>query len=118
MKNVILTFAMLFTVVVLAQNEAKKPLLEKEGELVKATYFHENGKVAQTGFYLNGKLQGEWKAYDAEGNKIAVGNYNQGKKTGKWFFWSQGTLSEVDYTDNRIVNATTWNNANSIVVNQ
>jgi hypothetical protein len=29
--------------------------------------------------------------YDADGNKLAIGEYNKGQKVGKWFFleWKQ-----------------------------
>lgn len=117
MKNLILTFAMLFSVALVAQG-APKPKFEKDGDMVKATYYHENGKVAQTGFYLDSKPHGEWIAFNAEGKKIAIGEYNKGQKVGKWFFWDNEKLSEVDYSDSRVANVTTWNNANSIVVNQ
>ncbi|WP_340076052.1 nicotinic acid mononucleotide adenyltransferase [Leptobacterium sp. I13] len=116
MKNLMLTFAMLFSVVLIAQES--KPTLEKEGDLIKATYFHDNGQISQTGYYLNDKPHGEWKAYNTEGEKIAMGLYDLGKKTGKWFFWTEGKLSEVNYEDSKIVSVTEWNKANSIAVNK
>lgn len=117
MRNIMILFAVLFSVSLLAQDEIK-PKYEIEGELVKATYYHDNGEVAQTGYYLDGKVHGEWKAYNPEGKKIAMGNYEQGEKVGKWFFWSDQKLSEVNYEDSRLASVTTWNNSNSIVVNQ
>ena len=117
MRYLVLTFAMLFSVVVLAQQETK-PKYEVVGDLIKATYYHDNGQVAQTGYYLNGKLQGEWKAFDKQGEKIAMGTYDQGRKVGKWFFWNAQELNEVNYADSRIASVTTWNNSNSIVINQ
>ncbi|THD69455.1 nicotinic acid mononucleotide adenyltransferase [Robertkochia marina] len=115
MRNIMLTFAMLFSMTLLAQEEIK-PKYEIEGNMVKATYYHDNGKVAQTGYYLDGKLHGEWKAYNQEGKKIAMGTYNQGEKTGKWFFWSENTLHEANYEDSRLASVTKWNNSNSIVI--
>lgn len=117
MKNILLTFAVLFSISLFAQEDIK-PKYEIEGDLVKATYFHDNGEVAQTGYYLNGKVHGEWKAYNREGKKIAMGNYEQGAKIGKWFFWSDSALNEVDYKDSRIASVTKWNNSNSVVNNQ
>ncbi|WP_224488407.1 toxin-antitoxin system YwqK family antitoxin [Robertkochia flava] len=117
MRYIVLTFAMLFSVVVLAQQE-NKPKYEVEGDMVKATYYHDNGVVAQTGYYLDGKLQGQWKAFDKDGNKIAMGTYEKGAKVGKWFFWNEEALNEVNYDDSRIVSVTQWNNANPIVINQ
>jgi hypothetical protein len=40
--------------------------------------------VQQQGHFL-GKLQGEWTSYDADGNKVAIGEYNKGQKVSKWF---------------------------------
>ncbi|WP_411029590.1 toxin-antitoxin system YwqK family antitoxin [Spongiimicrobium sp. 3-5] len=116
MKTITLFLALLFSFTIYAQNQ--QPSFEKEGDMVKATYFHEDGQIAQTGFYLNGKLQGEWKMYDTDGKKIAMGQYNQGKKTGKWFFWENKVLKEVDYTDNRVANVVSWENSKSVVVNK
>ena len=31
-------------------------------------------------------LQGTWLSFDVKGKKTAVGNYENGKKVGKWFF--------------------------------
>jgi antitoxin component YwqK of YwqJK toxin-antitoxin module len=66
---------------IFAQNN--KPKLEAVGDLVKATSFHDNGKV-QVVFYKNGKLQGEWVSFDS--NKTAMATYDNGQKSEKWFF--------------------------------
>ncbi|PTX64140.1 hypothetical protein C8N46_101751 [Kordia periserrulae] len=96
-----------------------KPTLEKKGDLIKATYFHDNGVVAQTGFFtLDGKLQGEWKSFNAKGKKTAVGNYENGKKVGKWFFWNADQLSEVDYKKSKIKDVNVWKRNTSVVSNK
>ena len=115
MKNWILIFALIFCTTAIAQ--VNKPIKEKQGDLVKATFFHDNGEIAQIGFYKNDKPHGEWIAFNQEGDKIAKGTYDMGVKTGKWFFWNNGILSEVDYENGRVINVTKWNNATSIVVN-
>lgn len=106
MKKYIMIAAVLFSGILFAQNT--KPQLEIVGNQVKATYHYENGKVQQQGNYLNGKLQGEWISYDADGNKVAIGEYNKGQKVGKWFFWNNSVLSEVDYSENRIASVKNW----------
>ncbi|MGX1928287.1 toxin-antitoxin system YwqK family antitoxin [Flagellimonas sp. 2504JD4-2] len=106
MKQVIFLVTALFSVCMYAQKA--EPTLEKVGEMVKATYFHENGEIAQTGHYLEGKLHGQWFMYNQEGRKIASGKYVNGVKSGKWFFWEGEQLKEVDYADNRIVNVKQW----------
>ena len=115
MKNLILIVALLFANFSFAQEV--KPKFEKDGDIVKGTYFHDNGLVSQVGFYKDGKLHGEWKSFNAKGKKIAVGNYTQGKKTGKWFFWDGEKLSEVNYSDNQISSIKTWDNNSDVAVN-
>lgn len=114
MKKIFLALALLFTAFASAQ-DTNNPIIEKKGNLLEATFFHDNGKVAQTGFFTkNNKLQGVWTKYDIVGNKLAVGKYNKGIKVGKWFFWSDNNLSEVDYSNNAIVTVNTWNNKSTI----
>ena len=106
MKKYIILSAFLFSAVSFAQEI--KPQLEAVGELVKTTYYFENGKIQQQGFFKNGKLDGVWTSYDANGNKLAVATFNNGEKTGKWFFWTGTNLTEVDYSNSRIAFVRTW----------
>ncbi|MGB5819072.1 MAG: nicotinic acid mononucleotide adenyltransferase [Saonia sp.] len=116
MKTITILLALVFSSAIYAQDH--KPTFEKEGNLVKATYFHEDGMVAQTGYFLNGKLHGEWKMYNKEGEKIALGKYAEGKRTGKWFFWQGEALQEVDYEDSKIAHLVERNNSKPVVVNK
>ncbi|UZO81584.1 nicotinic acid mononucleotide adenyltransferase [Aquimarina sp. ERC-38] len=115
MKNIGILMVMLCTLSITAQN--KKPLFEKEGNLVKGTFYHENGQISQQGFYSNKKLHGKWSSFDNNGKKIAMGQYENGAKTGKWFFWNNDKLSEVNYVDNSIAEVTTWSEKNDVVGN-
>jgi antitoxin component YwqK of YwqJK toxin-antitoxin module len=115
MKKIALIIALVFSVTLSAQEN--KPKMENEGDLVKATFFHDNGEIAQIGFYKNDKPHGEWIAFNQVGDKIAKGTYDMGVKVGKWFFWNDGVLSEVDFENGRVINVTKWDNAKSIVVN-
>ena len=108
--------AMLMSLFMTAQQP--EPTMEREGKQVKATYYHENGAVAQVGYFLNGKLHGEWKMYDSQGDKIAMGQYIDGVRTGKWFFWEADGLKEVDYEQNKIERVVKWNQGESVVVNE
>jgi antitoxin component YwqK of YwqJK toxin-antitoxin module len=85
-----------------------KPVLEQNGDLVKATYYYENGQIQQEGFFKDGKLNGQWVSYDESGNKKAIGEYANGEKTGKWFFWNDKSLSEVDFSKSKISNVKAW----------
>lgn len=118
MERILTAIALIFSVAMFAQGVEKQPKLEIENGLVKATYFHDNGSVAQTGTYLDGKLHGEWKSYDAQGNKLAIATYDKGEKTGNWFFWDGESLKEVRYQNNTIASVKTWDQKNTIVVNQ
>lgn len=115
MKNTILIFAFIFSIS-LANAQEVKPIFEKSDNKVKATYFHDNGKIAQVGHFFNGKLDGEWKMYNEDGDKIAQGNYALGQKTGKWFFWNDAILQEVDFKNSKIAHITKWNSEGTLVV--
>ena len=101
-KSVLFFFAFLITVLSFAQQ--KRDLkLNKDTNLIEVVYYHDNGVVSQTGTYtLDGKLQGVWLSFDTEGKKIVSANYDNGKKVGKWFYWNNGSVKEVDYSDNAI----------------
>ena len=114
MKNLILALAVLVSGFVSAQ-EVNKPTIEKKGDLIQATYYHDNGTVAQQGFFnKDNQLQGVWTKYDTNGDKIVVGTYENGKKVGKWFFWTDDTLKEVDYSSNSITSVNTWKNTSAV----
>lgn len=116
MKKAILLLAIVCSLHTYAQDI--EPTFEKEGKMIKATYFHENGTVAQTGYMVSGKLHGQWYMYDNEGKKIATGKYNDGERSGKWLFWDGDFLKEVDFVDNRIANVKKWNQAEIVSVNK
>lgn len=85
-----------------------EPKLEAYGNMVKATYYYDNGQVRQTGFFKDGKLEGQWVSYDVNGTKKAVAEYAAGKKTGQWLHWNEGALAEVSYDNNKIESVKTW----------
>ncbi|MBC7748674.1 MAG: membrane-binding protein [Methylotenera sp.] len=106
MKKYIILTTLLFSGIAFAQEN--NPKLEAVGDLVKTTYYYENGKVQQEGFFKNGKLEGIWISYDVNGNKLSVANYENGEKNGKWLFWNGNKLNEVEYSDSRIASLKTW----------
>lgn len=116
-KIMMLVVAVLMITSVQAQKETKKNTYIKNGDLIEATLYHDNGVVSQTGFYTTkGKLTGEWISYSAEGQKTATAQYDNGAKVGKWFFWNNDTLTEVDYENSRIAAVNTWKNEGTRVV--
>lgn len=114
MKKIIMLIVLLISFVSFAQEQVN-PQIEKVGNETKATYFHDNGAVKQQGFFnANGKLQGTWTSYDAQGNKLAIGNYDNGRKVGKWFFWSDDILREVDFVEFKIASVNEWKNESKL----
>jgi antitoxin component YwqK of YwqJK toxin-antitoxin module len=115
MKKMLIIALMAFTFGAYAQVE---PTFEKEGEKIKATYFHANGEKAQQGYFLNDKLEGEWKMFNDKGDKIAMGNYDQGVRTGKWLFWEGDVRSEVNFDNNKIASVSKAKSKDPVVSNK
>jgi antitoxin component YwqK of YwqJK toxin-antitoxin module len=87
-----------------------------ETKLIEATYFYDNGDISQEGtFNVDGQLHGKWTSYNENGEKIAVGSYASGKKTGTWYFWADNILKEVEFADNQIASVTEARNTSGIV---
>jgi len=107
MKKYIILGAMLISAMLFA-NEGKPKLEVIKNNMVLATYFYDNGQVQQQGTFKDGKLQGEWVSFDENGKKIAIAEYDNGQKVGKWFHWSEGALNEVDYSNNKVVAVKIW----------
>lgn len=102
-------FTFLITVGSFAQERELK--LNTNTNLIEVVYYHDNGAISQTGAYsLDGKLQGEWLSFNTEGEKLVSANYDNGKKVGKWFYWNDKTLKEVDYNNNAIASVCEWTN--------
>lgn len=105
---------MIFTSLSFAQKERSLEL-NKDTNLIDVVYYHDNGVISQTGSYTkDGKLQGDWLSYDNNGKKIVSAQYENGKKVGKWFYWTGETLKEVDYTKNTIVQVNEWSSKSSV----
>lgn len=116
MKMMILTGMMLCSVALMAQQPTPKH--EVVDQMVKSTFYHDNGQVHQQGFYKDGKPHGQWTMFDADGKKVAMGQYVEGQKTGKWFYWQNAELTEVSYTDSRVAAVTKWTNSAVVNVNK
>lgn len=109
MKKLLVFSLFVFGMVGFAQQT--EPKHEVVGQMVKSTFYHDNGQVSQTGFYKDAKPHGQWVSYDAEGNKTAMGQYVNGEKVGKWMFWVGKDLNEVDFTDNRVAQIKKWSSS-------
>lgn len=102
MKKILILFMFTITGICFSQNI--NPVLEVQDNLVKATYYYDNGKVQQVGFFKEGKLDGKWISYDASGKLKAVAQYNEGKKTGNWsYFANDICINDVNFSNNQII---------------
>ncbi|WP_341482117.1 nicotinic acid mononucleotide adenyltransferase [Christiangramia crocea] len=113
-KNIALVTLFLAGSVAIAQDKDPEPEFKKQGELIKGTFYYEDGSIRQEGTYKDGKLHGQWVSYDQNGEKTTIAYYNKGEKEGKWFFWNGDQLTEVDYENNRIASVRNWETKNSI----
>lgn len=102
MKSIAAILMMFF--VTIGYTQEKKDTYIQKGDLVEATLYHDNGQIEQHGFFKNKKLHGTWTYYNVKGEKVSIGNYEDGVKTGKWVFYTKTTLKEVDYDNGRIIN--------------
>ena len=100
MKKYLIIATVLLSGMIYAQDS--KPVLEPFGNKLKATYFYENGQVQQEGFFVNGKLEGYWVAYNEDGSKKSSGFYKEGVKVGKWFFANDSSVAEVNFSNNTV----------------
>jgi hypothetical protein len=103
-----LLFACIFSIAALGYSQDKQPTFKVENDLVKATYYYEDGSVQMQGYFKDKKLTGKWTMFDIKGNKIQTGYYKNGKKINTWFVWSKDSLKEITYNDNSIVNVNLW----------
>lgn len=117
MKKFALVVACLMFAVTIYAQENQKVEITKKGDLTEATYYYDNGKIEQMGtFNADGKLHGTWTSFDQEGNKVAIGSYENGLKVGKWFFWTDDILKEVDYLDSKIISVNQWTDKTRVAI--
>ncbi|MCR9183472.1 MAG: nicotinic acid mononucleotide adenyltransferase [Flavobacteriaceae bacterium] len=117
MKKLILMIVVLVLGTQVYAQETQKRELVKNGDLIEATIFHDNGLISQEGQYnLDGTLQGTWISYDVNGNKTAVAKYNNGEKVGTWLFYEGDVLKEVKYSNSKVAQVTTWKEGETQIV--
>lgn len=117
MKNLfyILIVLLITSYSTIAQNN--KPVFSKEGNKIVGTFYHDNGTIAQKGYYApNGKLDGHWLSYDDRGNLLTKGNYNNGKKVGTWTFYQDNVKKEVTYANSKVAKVNSWKHTGTQVV--
>ena len=116
MKNTTLLLALTLMVTMGYSQKEKEVKLNKETNLIEATYYHDNGAISQKGtFDLTGKLHGDWINYDESGTKISEGSYKNGVRIGKWNFWADGNVKEVEFDNNVIASVVNRESASGVV---
>ncbi len=63
------------------------------------SYFH-NGQLKEIGTYKNGKLHGEWTAFNFLGDTIIKGFYDNGIKDGAWIYTHDNGLTKAIHQHN------------------
>ncbi len=102
MKKIVIFLVVLSVGFAYSQNDTKTKY-EQKGDLVEATIYNDNGQIEQHGFFKDKKLHGTWTYFNEEGEKVSVGTYMNGVKTGKWHFKSDNVVKEVDYVNGKVV---------------
>ena len=101
MKKVII-IALLF-ISSIGFSQENETTFQKAGDLVKATYYYDNGDVKVEGYFKDKKLTSVWTSFDEKGNKTKIAQYKEGKKVGKWYVLGKESLKEISYDNNVIV---------------
>lgn len=115
MKNIITII--ILTLSSIGYSQKIQPKFEASGELIKATYFYEDGSIKTHGYFKDKKLTGEWVSYDIYGYKTQLAYYKNGKKVGKWFMWTKEALREINYENNVVVSVNVWKPDSKVALN-
>ena len=107
MRHLILILTLVLTTGSLYAQD-QKIITKEDNNTFKVVYLNEDSNIMQQGFIKNNKLHGKWSSFNKTGIKIISGQYEKGKKVGKWFFWNQGKIREVDFVDNNVVKVLDW----------
>ena len=107
MRHLLLILTLVLTTGSLCAQE-QKIITKEDNNTFKVVYLNEDGNIMQQGFIKNNKLHGKWSSFNKTGIKIISGQYEKGKKVGKWIFRNEGKVKEVEYADNTIINVVDW----------
>lgn len=101
MKKIFATLIVCLVAVSFSYAQEKAPTFEKQDDLVKATYFHDNGMIKEVGFFKDNKLHDKWVHYDLAGKITVVANYDNGVKEGTWYIVGENSTKQVTYKANK-----------------
>lgn len=71
----------------------------------KVIKYHDNGMIAEEGYYKNGLKNGCWFAYNGKGKQISRVFFDKGQRTGVWNIeaYNAEYSYQVAYEDNKAV---------------
>ena len=101
MKKILATLLVCLVAISFSYAQDKEPSFEKQDDLVKATYYHENGMIKEVGFFKDNKLHDKWVHYDLTGKITVVANYENGVKEGTWYIVGENSTKQVTYKANK-----------------
>ena len=81
------------------------------GKVTQSKTYDISGKVIAEGISLiNGREEGDWIYYYANGKKLAKGKFSKGKKTGKWiYYYTNGKIQQTgSYTGGKLTGLWYW----------
>ena len=78
-----------------ANGNLKLQFVELDQNIVKATYYFEDGGVYETGFFVNQKLDGKWTTYTADQLIQCTAYFSNNEKVGDWTFYKNGQVFQV-----------------------
>ncbi|MFD1314940.1 hypothetical protein [Namhaeicola litoreus] len=103
MRNNVLVLALCLLFIGIGYAQKVEPKYEKQDDLVKVSYFFDNGDLKEVGYFKENKLHGQWIAFNEEGKKVTVANYEEGKKVGTWYVVTNDSVKELVYDANKLV---------------
>lgn len=113
MKNLIVLLLVFMSLPTFAQQAI---YTDNDGDgIIEYTLYNKNGKVEETGFYVNGKMTGTWTSYYPNGKKKMVAKFRNGVKHGTWLVYDSKNrvVTEVVYNNNKKVSASQHNYASN-----
>ncbi len=115
MKTTALLLALMINLSVFAQGSPS--YTQVNSNTVKVVWYHENGEVRETGYFLNGDKNGVWEQFNEKGVKISEANFSAGVKDGNWSVWNdQGALTYyMLYENGKRILTTQWDDSGKLI---
>ena len=116
MKTTALLLALLINASVIAQGSTPS-YVKVTSNKVKVTWYHDNGNVKESGYFVNNSKDGVWETFTENGIKTSEANYSNGMKDGNWTIWNEeGNLTyHIVYEDGKRVLATQWDDNGALI---